>query len=209
MIRQQALTRFAAAHKTKKEQEVLDVASDYFLSHGYKGTSINAMARDAGISKESIYRYFSSKKVLFEAVIAKELTEYQEKLHSADFEFDSIALEVALQKMAESILGAVTTDRTLGLRRLIFQETQHAPDIGQFYYEIGPREAYRNLEKILTLHESRIKVAPYQLARYFVGMILHHKMLQRECGITGSFSARQITDIAAEGTRDFITAFCR
>ena len=39
-----------------KEQEVLDVATDYFLAHGYQGASINAMARSSGISKESIYR---------------------------------------------------------------------------------------------------------------------------------------------------------
>ena len=60
-----------------KEQEVLDVATDYFLAHGYQGASINAMARSSGISKESIYRYFSSKKQLFEAVIGRELAEYQ------------------------------------------------------------------------------------------------------------------------------------
>src|SRR5690606_10698485 len=45
-----------------KEQEVLDVATEYFLKHGYQGASINEMARQSGISKESIYRYFSSKK---------------------------------------------------------------------------------------------------------------------------------------------------
>ena len=28
-----------------KEQEVLDVATEYFLQHGYRGASINAMAR--------------------------------------------------------------------------------------------------------------------------------------------------------------------
>src|SRR5215475_3096592 len=60
-----------------KEQEVLDVATQYFLEHGYQGASINAMARSSGISKESIYRYFSSKKQLFEAVICRELAEYQ------------------------------------------------------------------------------------------------------------------------------------
>src|SRR4249920_1481286 len=63
-----------------KEQEVLDVATDYFLEHGYQGASINAMARSSGISKESIYRYFNSKKQLFEAVIGRELLEYQSRL---------------------------------------------------------------------------------------------------------------------------------
>jgi TetR/AcrR family transcriptional repressor of mexJK operon len=124
MNRLQTSTRSGQSQQTKKELEVLTVASEYFLRHGYQGTSVNAIARNSGISKESIYRYFSSKKELFEAVIAKELAEYQEKLHSIDFEFDSIALDVALRKIAESIVGAVTTDRTLSLRRLIFHETR-------------------------------------------------------------------------------------
>ena len=46
------------ARPKAKEQEVLDVATAYFLEHGYQGASINAMARSSGISKESIYRYF-------------------------------------------------------------------------------------------------------------------------------------------------------
>ena len=74
-----------AAQKPKaKEQEVLDVATEYFLKHGYQGASINAMARSSGISKESIYRYFSSKKQLFEAVIGRELMEYRSNLHRLD-----------------------------------------------------------------------------------------------------------------------------
>ena len=207
MNRQQAQARFAANSQTKKELEVLNVASDYFLSHGYQGTSINAMARDSGISKESIYRYFSSKKELFEAVIAKELTEYKKKLHSMDFEFESISLDVALKKTAESIIGVVTTDRTLALRRLIFQETRESPDIGQYYYEIGPLEAYRNLEKLFDLHSGTSNLGSEKLSRYFVAMLLHHRMLQRQCAVLKPYNKKEIREIAAEVTKDFTDAF--
>jgi TetR/AcrR family transcriptional repressor of mexJK operon len=207
MSRQQATARFAAGPQTKKELEVLSVASDYFLAHGYQGTSINAMARDSGISKESIYRYFSSKKDLFEAVIEKELADYQEKLLSVDFEINSIGLDVALKKMGESILGAVSTDRTLGLRRLIFQETIASPDIGQYYYEIGPQRAYRNLDKLFALHKDRIKLAPEKLSHYFISMLLHYRMLLRQCGILKPLGKKEISDIAKEVTKDFTDAF--
>lgn len=207
MSRQRVFPKSTGNRQTKKEQEVLSVASDYFLNHGYQGTSINAMARDSGISKESIYRYFSGKKELFEAVIAKELTNYQEKLHSLDIKFDSISLEIALRKTAESILDAVTTDRTLGLRRLIFQETQVVPDIGRYYYEIGPQEAYRNLEHIFEFHKSKFNLEPAKLSNYFVAMVLHKTMLLRQCGVVGPFTKKQIQKRAAEATKDFIGAF--
>ena len=207
MNRHQAVARFAKRQQTKKEQEVLEVASAYFLSHGYKGTSINAMARDSGISKESIYRYFSSKKELFEAVIAKQLTEYKDKLQDLDFEFDSIPLDESLRRAAESIIAAVTADATLALRRVIFQETVVSPDIGEFYYEIGPRMAYDNLEKIFAAHQAETDFDAGKLAHYFVAMILHRTMIQRECGVKKALAESEVKDLAATVTGDFLSAF--
>src|SRR6187551_2033184 len=125
-----------------KEQEVLDVATEYFLQHGYRGASINAMARSSGISKESIYRYFSSKKQLFEAVIGRELVEYQSSLRRLSATNQTMDLREALITIAETVLGVVTTDRTMALRRLIFDEARRSPDVGQHYYKIGPERAF-------------------------------------------------------------------
>ena len=207
MSRQRSVTKFVESQQTKKELEVLEVASEYFLNHGYKGTSINAMARDSGISKESIYRYFSSKLELFEAVVAKELAEYQERLYFTDFEYESLSLVDSLRRTAETIIGAVGTDRTLSLRRLIFQETIQSPDIGEYYYEIGPRVAYRHLEKIFTLHKDETDFDSEKLAHYFVAMINHKTMLQRECGVVPPLSKKQLANHVSEITDDFIKAF--
>lgn len=207
MSRQQLAEKVSVARQSKKQLEVLTVASDYFLSHGYKGTSINAMARDSGISKESIYRYFSSKKELFEAVIAKELTEYRKKLQFLDYETESIALDTALKRTAETLLGVVTNPRTLSLRRLIFQEVRQSPDIGQYYYEIGPQAAYRNLEKIFAAHRNETGFEPASLSNYFVSMVLHRSTLQRECGVAKPLSKAQIKAQAARTTKDFLEAF--
>lgn len=207
MNRQQVVARFADRKQTKKEQEVLKVASDYFLNHGYKGTSINAMARDSGISKESIYRYFSSKKELFEAVIAKALTEYQEKLQVLNFEFESIALDEALRRAARSIIAAVTADVTLALRRLIFQETVNSPDIGEFYYEIGPRVAYDNLTKVFAAHQAETDFESEKLSHYFVAMLLHWTMIRRECGVKAALADNEVNELATDVTNDFLKAF--
>jgi len=209
MNRQQAVAKFAENQQTKKEQEVLSVASEYFLSHGYKGTSINAMARDSGISKESIYRYFSSKKDLFEAVIAKELTEYQEKFEFLTVEHDSMALDEALRATAESMLFAVSSDRTLALRRLIFHESVRSPDIGEYYYDVGPRQAYKYLETIFAAHQSETDFEPEILSRHFVALAMHYMMLQRECGIRKALTRPQIKKLSADVTTDFLKAFFR
>lgn len=207
MNREQVVTEIDAADKTPKEQEILAVASSYFLGHGYGGTSINAMARDSGISKESIYRYFSSKRELFEAVIAKGLADYKQRLEFLEVEADPNALTETLTVAAESILALLNSADTLALRRLIFQEAETTPEIGAYYYAIGPDAAYTYLERIFRAHRHRSEIEPARLARYFVALVVHYPLLRRECGVAGALSRRQISAHAAEVTSDFLAAY--
>jgi AcrR family transcriptional regulator len=190
-----------------KEQEVLDVAAEYFLRHGYEGASINAMARSSGISKESIYRYFSSKKQLFEAVVARELIEYRDTLRRLDSALKTMDLRAALITVAETILGIITTDRTLALRRLIFDEATRSPDIGQHYYEIGPGQAYTALEHAFEAHQVSGVFDAAALSRHFMALMSWRIMIERECAVVAAPSKADITRLAESAADDFIKAF--
>jgi TetR/AcrR family transcriptional regulator, mexJK operon transcriptional repressor len=192
-----------------KEQEVLDVATEYFLQHGYRGASINAMARSSGISKESIYRYFSSKQQLFEAVIGRELIEYRRNLHRLDATLRSMELRAALVTVAETILGIITTDRTLALRRLIFDEATRSPEVGQHYYKIGPGQAYTVLENVLETHTHQSDFDIPTLARHFTGLLSWRVTLERQCAVRSEPNAQEIAEIAATLVDDFMKAFLK
>ena len=209
MISQDVVDRVADGRQSPKEQEILEVASASFLKHGFRGTSINAMSRKSGISKESIYRYFSSKKALFEAVIARELAEYQKGIHFLDDEMAHQDLEEALAGTARTILNVINSERTLSLRRLIFHEVATYPDLGEFYYAAGPAEAYEHLLKILELHKDRTDFDLEDLSRYFVGMILHNLLLRRQCGLLSELSEDERARLSDKVTRDFLKAFFR
>jgi len=192
-----------------KEQEVLEVATAYFLKHGYQGASINAMARDSGISKESIYRYFSSKKQLFEAVIGRELIEYRNVMHRLDVTLKTMDLRTALITIAETVLSVITTDRTLALRRLIFEEARHSPDVGQHYYEIGPAQAYRVLENVFTSRQAESDFDAAALSRHFMALISWRIMLERECAVSGAMTKAEIRAWSEAIVDDFTKAFLR
>jgi AcrR family transcriptional regulator len=196
-----------ASTLTAKHSEILDVASGYFLEHGFQGISINVMAREAGISKESIYRYFSSKEDLFEAVITRELAEYKKKLQFLDVQPDSLGLEAALVWAAESILSVVSSKRSLALRRLIFREAEKSPQIGEYYYEIGPRMAYLYLEKIFRRHRQGARLEVTRLARNFVALLLHSEMLRLECNVTGPMSQAELSAHAHKVSREFLAIY--
>jgi TetR/AcrR family transcriptional regulator, mexJK operon transcriptional repressor len=192
-----------------KEQEVLDVATEYFLQHGYRGASINAMARSSGISKESIYRYFSSKQQLFEAVIGRELIEYRRNLHRLDATLRSMDLRPALVTVAETILGIITTDRTLALRRLIFDEATRSPEVGQHYYKIGPAQAYSVLESVLETHKYESDFDIPTLARHFTGLLSWRVTLERQCAVRSQPTQQEIAEISEALVDDFMKAFLK
>jgi TetR/AcrR family transcriptional repressor of mexJK operon len=192
-----------------KEQEVLDVATEYFLQHGYRGASINAMARSSGISKESIYRYFSSKQQLFEAVIGRELIEYRRSLRGLDVTLRSSDLRLALITLAETILGIITTDRTMALRRLIFEEATRSPEVGRHYYKIGPEQAYTVLESVFATHAHESDFDIPSLAKHFIGLLTWRVTLERQCAVRGQPSADEIEDLSASLVDDFMKAFLK
>ena len=192
-----------------KEQEVLEVATAYFLKHGYQGASINAMARSSGISKESIYRYFSSKKQLFEAVMCRELVDYRNILTHLAASLSAMTLRDALVTIAETVLSVATTDRCLQMRRLIFEEARNSPDVGQHYYQIGPEHAYSVLENLFAQHKADSLFETSVMSKYFIAVIAWRIMLERECAVRGEPNKQQVREWAEASVSDFMKAFVR
>jgi AcrR family transcriptional regulator len=165
------------------------------------------MARSSGISKESIYRYFSSKKQLFEAVICRELADYQagvRRLLSAE---KTMSLHDALITIAETVLSVVTAERTLALRRLIFDEARRSPDVGQHYHRIGPEQALTAIEEIFKSHRMNNDFDPTALSRHFLAMISWRMMLERECALVSPPTRAEIRARVEPIVNDFMKAF--
>ena len=205
-----AIVRSFSTERVKpkaKEQEVLDVATAYFLKHGYQGASINAMARSSGISKESIYRYFSSKKQLFEAVIARELVEYQSRVERLLATLNTMDMREALISIGETVLGVVTTERTLALRRLVFEEARRSHDVGQHYFKIGPGQALDAIERVFAAHKVRSQFTHPVLARHLLAMISWRVMLERECAVIAPPSKAETRKLVESIVDDFRSAF--
>ena len=55
---------------------ILDVAREEFVSHGFRRTSINEIARRAGVSRPTIYRRCGDKDEIVLAVVVREVVEF-------------------------------------------------------------------------------------------------------------------------------------
>lgn len=70
--------------KTKKET-ILTAAEGSFIKNGYKKTSIAQIAKEAGSSQVTLYKYFPSKVALARAVVIKLIVDgYQESENALD-----------------------------------------------------------------------------------------------------------------------------
>ncbi len=66
--------RKRAAHlgPERRRPQVLDAALELFLEQGYEGTSMDAVARAAGVTKPVVYACFAGKDELFRALLRRE-----------------------------------------------------------------------------------------------------------------------------------------
>lgn len=201
--------RRAPGDATDKRQEILDVAASFFLSYGYDGASVNAMARHSGISKESFYRYFRGKEELFTAVVDQELAQYHASIQGLKEHWDEEDMRTTLEKMADTMMSVIMTDRQQALRKLVFEQVRRDPEIGAHYYQIGPSLAYDTLEALFALHTDDTDFEPRFLARAFLALLLHEMMLARSLGVRKNPTRDEMTEHAHNVVRQFLQAYFR
>jgi len=54
-----------------RKEGILDAAQALILKHGLRGTSMEAIARQAGIAKPTLYAYFADKGAVFDALLER------------------------------------------------------------------------------------------------------------------------------------------
>lgn len=60
-----------ASRQESKREQIRAAAARLFLERGFAGTSMDAITAEAGVSKETIYRYYESKAQLFADVLGR------------------------------------------------------------------------------------------------------------------------------------------
>src|SRR3954447_7370910 len=103
--------RKRAAHlgPERRRPQVLDAALDLFLAHGYDGTSMDAVARAAGVTKPVVYACFPGKDELFRALLRREEERILEEIQSAFAAADLTDPQATLTEGFTGFLRAVAS----------------------------------------------------------------------------------------------------
>ncbi|TQS74078.1 TetR/AcrR family transcriptional regulator [Rhodobacteraceae bacterium] len=121
----------------RKYDQVIDGARKVFLRDGYEGASVDDIAREAGVSKATLYSYVPDKRLLFSEVTQNECA--RQALESISrIEAMTAPPEDVLRFVAEHIMRHVTSDFGRDIYRICVAEIERFPDLGAQFYASGP-----------------------------------------------------------------------
>lgn len=134
----------------RSREKILQAAKTVFFRHGYVGTSMDALAELAGVSKQTIYAHFDSKEALFVELVAS-LTGGGAAAHRQRVEdpYDDQSAEAFLLSFATEQLRIVITPELLELRRLVIAESDRFPELGRALHEQGPAYSIDRLTRAI------------------------------------------------------------
>jgi AcrR family transcriptional regulator len=121
-------------------QMIYEAARHAFAGHGYAATSMEAVARRAGVSTKTLYRLIPNKAALFEGMVSDRLDRFVSNVNlHAD---DDAGLEQALYAALMACADLTLDDEVIALQRMVLQETGKLSDpAGTFYKNAIQRTA--------------------------------------------------------------------
>jgi AcrR family transcriptional regulator len=109
------------------ERRLREAAIEAFVDNGFEGTTMEAVAAAAGITKRTLYAKYADKQALFAAVIPRTL---------ADMPFLGVAIEVpdgdltnSLCQLARQIIERLVDPTAVRLRRLAMLEADRIAEL--------------------------------------------------------------------------------
>lgn len=163
-----------------KPDAIREAALRLFLRSGLRQTSMDAIAAEANVSKQTLYRYYGSKDQLFVEVLGG-LT--VERLEADVLELmptgplSRSQLEATLHALALRMLDFLLDPTYLGLLRAVIAESGDFPELAKLYRESVIPQGAAALERLLTSKQAAgvVKIREVEVAlRLFVGPLLSY-----------------------------------
>ena len=107
-------------------QHIVAVAAGLFIRNGYAGTSIEAVAEQAQVGKNTIYRRYPTKSDLFQAVVDREMEIVLPPIETIITGEDPTTI---LRHLATTLVEAALRPETTALQRLVIAEAERFPEI--------------------------------------------------------------------------------
>lgn len=131
------------SRQAAKRKQILEAARKLFFTRGYAGTSMDLVTAEAGVSKQTLYRYYATKESLFSDLLNEvilELTEEkQPSLTSLPVPESREQLYGILLMMSQVIAQKLSNPLYVSILRIVFSESARFPEISESFRQTIPR----------------------------------------------------------------------
>ena len=192
----------------EKRAAILDAAKRLFPSSGFEGTSMDAIAAEAGVSKLTVYSHFTDKETLFFAAIRARCEE-QMPATLFDVEVDG-PVRRQLEAIARAFFALVTAPESVALHRLLTAGTGLSDKLVQMFWEAGPQRVQCGFQQFLRHEVAAGQLAIVDIPRassQFFALLkgeLHARML---CGCSQPFGEADIDQHIRATVEMFLRAY--
>ena len=196
------------APPTSKAESILAAAKRTFLAAGFGAVSMDTIAREAGVSKATVYAHFAGKEELFGAVIGRECELYFARFSAG--ELDPRDVRASLTVLGRRFLELLLSPESIALYRIILGEVTRFPSLGEVFWRAGPERQRVQIEAFLrsasasgTLVLSNTRLA----AEQFVSLVRGDIQLRHVLRLAADADRRGISAAVEGAVSTFMRAF--
>ncbi|MCO6188445.1 TetR/AcrR family transcriptional regulator [Rhizobium sp. L1K21] len=165
------------AQEDVKKRAILAAARELFFAQGYDTTSMDEVAKQAGVSKATVYAHFDNKERLLLQLVGESVELMQIDHRDVTFETHE-ELSRVLRRLATQFNSIFLVRESAELHRLLIAQAHKFEAIGQAFYEAGPLFFEREVSYVLRqgvekklLEIGNIRIAAAQFLALVVGTL--------------------------------------
>lgn len=191
----------------EKRASILAAAKDLFCEQGFTAVTMDQIAKDAGVSKQTVYSHFGNKNDLFAAAIEQKCIALQ--LPGRDLP-ENVTAREALGMVAERFTALILSDDSIQVHRTCVSESVTNPDVSRIFYQTGPSVVIREVSVILAELTQRhlLRVPEPRFAAFqFLYMLHGEARMHREYNIESDLTDEYIQQYTLSCIDMFLRAY--
>ncbi len=197
-----------ASPDSAKRRQIVEGARTVFLANGFDAASMNDIARAAGVSKGTLYVYFTNKEQLFAAIVEMECAAHAESLFNLDHEDHDVG--TVLTRLGVAYIEFLCSYEKSSALRTVIAIADRMPEMGKIFYETGPAVGIATLAAyIRAQHEAGVlKVEDCEIAAaQFMDSCQSTMFKPVLFNFRGPPNSEQISKVVRIAVRTFLAAY--
>ncbi|MBE9604051.1 TetR/AcrR family transcriptional regulator [Acetobacteraceae bacterium H6797] len=191
-----------------KQRAALDAAARLFMARGYAAVSMDAVAKEAGISKATLYAHFASKDALFAAFVEERCRMLEADTQAVSHD---VPVEEAVRRIGGFWLRFMITPGAIAVHRIVMAEGWRFPDLINAFYRSGPTRMKAWLAAWVAeeqrLGRLRNDVPPQEAAWHLASLMRGEVFMRVALGVQPPPSEADIEHTVESATRAFIRSY--